>query len=154
MLKSLVWPDSELYPSLQLKRQTLHTTRPSELLIYVPCGSILPIRFHMFPYTEIPHGFIWPYLLSYSPIRFYSVPYGPHMAPCDPIRSHIKVSCSFICPHTVSCSSIRSPYSSIRSDAVLSAFILSHKVPYGLIKSFYCPMWSLYVPYGPIRFHL
>ena len=26
-LKSLVWPDSESNPSLQLKRQTLHTTR-------------------------------------------------------------------------------------------------------------------------------
>ena len=30
ILKSLVWPDSKSNPSLQLKRQTLHTTRPSE----------------------------------------------------------------------------------------------------------------------------
>ena len=33
ILKSLVWPDSESNPSLQLKRQTLYTTRPSELLL-------------------------------------------------------------------------------------------------------------------------
>ena len=32
IIKSFVWPNSESNPSLQLKRQTLYTTRPSELL--------------------------------------------------------------------------------------------------------------------------
>ena len=76
------------------------------------------------------------------------------MAPCDPIRSHIKVSCSFIRPHTVHAVPFGPhivPYDQMRSDTFPYCPIRFRMVSK---ESFYCPMWSLFVPYGPIHFHL